>query len=251
MEVMSEGKSLWEVFFDGHAYKYNDEPFTKNTTNEVDFLVEELGLPEGSRILDVGCGTGRHSVGLAGRGFKMTGVDLSSGMLAEAGKAADAAGVTVELIHEDATQMKFRTRFDAAICLCEGAFGLLGQDDDPLEHDLEILRRINKALKPGAKLILGALSGTKKVREFNNEDIAAGRFDPLTLVETCAMECETDQGKTTIEVRERGYIASELTLMLRLAGFEVRHVWGGTAGNWRRGQLDLDEYELMIIATKN
>ncbi len=84
------GKADWEKFFDGHAPVYMDNCFTQNTINEVDFLVEELRLKPGATILDVGCGTGRHSVELARRGFAVTGVDLSDGMLAEARKHAAA-----------------------------------------------------------------------------------------------------------------------------------------------------------------
>ena len=80
------GKADWEKFFDGHAPVYMDNCFTKNTVNEVDFLVEELRLKPGATILDVGCGTGRHAIELARRGYMVTGVDLSSGMLAEAKK---------------------------------------------------------------------------------------------------------------------------------------------------------------------
>jgi len=249
---MSEHRdtSRWEIFFDHHARKYNDEVFTRNTAFEIDFLIDELGLPEGSAILDVGCGTGRHSVGLAIRGYRMTGIDLSNGMLAEARKAAEAAGVTVELIHADATRMTFDRPFDAAICLCEGAFGLIGQHDDPLEHDMEILRRIHDALKPGARLILGALNGAEKLRRNKNENVRTGKFDPLTLVETFTMEYETPDGKKSVDLRERGYIASELMLMMKLTGFDVKNVWGSTAGNWRRDLLDLDEMEIMLVAVR-
>jgi len=171
-------------------------------------------------------------------------------MLAEAAKAAKAAGVSVELIHCDATLMEFDTQFDAAICLCEGAFGLLGQDDDPFQHDIDILRRIHAALKPNTRLILGALNGAEKIRRFSNEDVTRGRFDPLTLVETFTMEYDAPDGKKSVELRERGYVASELILMLKQAGFELEHIWGGTAGRWKKATLDLDEIEMMIIAKR-
>ena len=124
-------RNEWEEFFDGHAPVYMDNVFTKNTLNEVDFVLEELRLPLGSRLLDVGCGTGRHAVELARRGYQLTGVDISSGMLVEAEKEAREAGVEVELIHADATQFTSDKLFDAAICLCEGAFSLLSSEDDP------------------------------------------------------------------------------------------------------------------------
>lgn len=88
-------KSTWEEFFDAHAQVYEDNVFTKNTIREVDFLLEELSLQPRSSILDVGCGTGRHSIELAKRGYIVTGLDLSSEMLSRAADAAKLAGVNV------------------------------------------------------------------------------------------------------------------------------------------------------------
>ncbi len=89
--------------FDAHAPIYDENIFTKNTIQEVDFLLEEFQLAPGSSILDMGCGTGRHSIELAKRGYLITGVDLSSQMLGRAAAAAREAKVKVEWIHSDAT----------------------------------------------------------------------------------------------------------------------------------------------------
>ena len=101
--------SNWQTFFDGHAPQYEQNIFTRNTLAEVEFLIEELGLKEGASLLDVGCGTGRHSIELARRGYQVTGIDLSSGMLAEAKKAAQAAGVVVTWIQSDADSIFHRS----------------------------------------------------------------------------------------------------------------------------------------------
>jgi 2-polyprenyl-3-methyl-5-hydroxy-6-metoxy-1,4-benzoquinol methylase len=243
-------KNIWEEFFDAHACGYMDNDFTRATKGEVEFLIEELRLPAGSSILDVGCGTGRHSVELARRGYNMTGVDLSGGMLEEARKAAEEAGVMLNLIKADATRMTFDRKFDAAVCLCEGAFALIGDDDDAYKHDMQILHNIAAALKPGAPFILETLNGLRKARQFNNDDVRAGKFDPVTLVETFTMGQDTPEGKKTFTLRERGYVASELILMMKQNGFEVSHIWGGTAGNWRREIFDMDEIGIMLIARK-
>jgi ubiquinone/menaquinone biosynthesis C-methylase UbiE len=87
--------SEWERFFDGHAPAYMDNSFTRNTVREVGFILSELKLPLKSCILDIGCGTGRHAVELAKRGYQITGVDISAGMLQEARKAARKAKVDV------------------------------------------------------------------------------------------------------------------------------------------------------------
>jgi SAM-dependent methyltransferase len=247
---MMKGKNEWVEFFDGHAPVYMLNPFTRNTVKEVDFLVEELKLPPGSCILDVGCGTGRHSIEFARRGYHVTGVDISSGMLTEATRTAREAGVFVEWMHADATLFTFKELFDAAISLCEGAFALLSAEDDPAEHDLAILRNINASLEPGGRFILTTLNGFAKIRKYNQRDVENGTFDPLTLVETFTVEWDTPQRKKSVLVRERGYLPQQLVAMLSQTGFRVDSIWGGTAGNWARREIELDEIEIMVAATK-
>ena len=169
-------KSTWETFFDAHAPIYDENVFTKNTVQEVDFLLQELALPPGSTILDMGCGTGRHAVELAKHGYAVTGVDLSSEMLVKAAEAAERAGVQVEWVRADATQFSRPGAFDGAICLCEGSFGLLGQGDDPIDHPLAILCNVSRSLKPGARVVLNALNGARRLRSYQNTDVAEGRL---------------------------------------------------------------------------
>ncbi|NTV03324.1 class I SAM-dependent methyltransferase [bacterium] len=245
---MTDDKSTWERFFDAHAPLYMDNVFTKNTLREVDFLLEELSPPPGGSILDVGCGTGRHAVELAKRGYAVTGLDLSAAMLEQAAAAARAAGVKADWVHADATRFTLPGRYDAAICLCEGSFGLLGQADDPIEQPLAILRNISGCLKPGAKALLTVLNGAAMIRRYQDQDVREGRFDPLRMVESNAMAPR--EGQPPITVRERAFVATELVLMCRLSGMPVVEMWGGTAGNWGRRQLELDEIELMVVARK-
>lgn len=242
------GTNSWEQFFDAHAAVYEESHYTKNTRREVDFLIEELGLPPGGSVLDVACGTGRHSVELARRGYAVTGLDLSAGMLAKAAEAGRAAGVEVEWVRADATRFARPTLYDAAICLCEGAFGLLGRGDDPIEQPLKILRNISRSLKPGVKVVLTVLNATHMLRKHDATDVAEGRFDPATMTESGAYP--PVEGLPPIAIRERGFVATELGLLCRLAGLTLLHAWGGTAGNWGRRPIDLDEMEIMIVARK-
>jgi SAM-dependent methyltransferase len=241
-------KSIWQEFFDAHAPIYEENIFTKNTIREVDFLLEELSLQPGGSILDVGCGTGRHSIELAKLGYSVTGLDLSSEMLARAADAARSAGVNVDWIHSDAARFSLPGKYDGAICLCEGAFGLLGKSDDSIDQPLSILRNISRSLKPHAKAVLTVLNATAMIRRYTNKDVAEGRFDPLTMVESS--ECPPREGHPPIAVRERAFVPTELVLLFRLAGMSVLNIWGGTAGNWGRRTLDLDEMEIMVVACK-
>jgi 2-polyprenyl-3-methyl-5-hydroxy-6-metoxy-1,4-benzoquinol methylase len=243
-------KGVWEEFFDGHAPEYMENCFIKDTLREVEFLLAVLNLPSGSSILDIGCGTGRHSVELARRGYRVTGVDISSGMLAEAQKAAQEAGVAPVWTHCDAAHFKAAEQFDAAICLCEGAFALIGTNEEPDEHDRAILLNIRTALRPGSPFVLTTLNGLRKIRNCTQEQVESGIFDPMTLTETLDITIDTPEGKKSFTLRERGYLPQMITRLLAETGFEVEHIWGGTAGNWGRRHIELDEMEIMVVARR-
>lgn len=246
----SERPRVWQQFFDQHAPHYMQNPFTANTRAEVEFLLELLDLPRGSRILDMGCGTGRHAILMAQRGYRVTGVDLSDGMLAEARKAASEAGVEVEWVHEDATRYEPDALFDAAICLCEGAVGLAEPDEEPVGHDLAVLRRIYGALRPNARFVMTALNGYAVIRQMTDELVQEGRFDPANMLSVYEDEWELPEGKKTMQIRERLLIPPEMVALLRHVGFTVEAVWGGTAGEWGRRPVKLDEVEAMYVAVK-
>lgn len=221
-----------EQLFSATADAYKEKDFTRNTAAEVDFILAECALPPGSRILDMGCGTGRHAVELARRGYRVVGVDIAAGMLAEARTAANDAGVTVAWIEADATCFATPERFDAALCLYGGAFGILNLDDDPAHHDRAVLRAIATALKPGAPLILTTLNAFARLRELTDADITPGRFDPLTLEETYTDEAVTATGMKRLRLKERRWLPPELITLCCDADFTVAHIWGGTSGQW-------------------
>lgn len=80
------------------------------------------------------------------------------------------------------------------------------------------------------------------------KDVAEGRFDPMTMV--ASSEYPPREGLPPVMLRERSFVPTELTLLFRLAGMSVLSMWGGTAGNWGRRALDLDEIETMVVARK-
>ncbi len=87
------------------------------------------------------------------------------------------------------------------------------------------------------------------IRQATQEDVESGRFDPVVMVEVYSMEYDTPEGKKSLLVRERSYVPTELVMLFRQAGFEVEHIWGGTADNWGRRKIHLDEMEVMVVAS--
>jgi len=240
----------WQKFFDAHAENYDQNPFTQHTEAEVDFLLSLYPILPGARILDVGCGTGRHTVEFARRGYRATGLDLSEGMVNVARQKADVAGVQADFVQADATDFSFDEPFDAAFCLCEGAVGLIERGEDPIQHDQSIFNNIARSLKPNAPFVLTALNGYSVIRQLKDEFIHEGRFDPATMVTNYTDEWELPEGTKVMNIHERLFIAPEVVRMLREAGFVVDNVYGGTAGHWSRRFLSLDEVEAMFVCRK-
>ncbi|MCU0515140.1 MAG: class I SAM-dependent methyltransferase, partial [Anaerolineae bacterium] len=230
----------WQTFFDRHAGRYMEEPFVQATRAEVDFLIAQLQLHTGHRILDMGCGTGRHLLELGRRGYQVTGVDLSSGMLAQARQAADRENlVTLRFEQADATQYTTPEPFDHLYCVCEGAIGLIGTGSDPQEHDKLVLQHLYQALKPGGRMLLTVLNALRMIRLHQPADVAAGRFDPHTLTETSTLTTGAGDAAVTFTALERGFVIPELRLLLHSLGLVVEHIGGGTAGRWALRPLEL------------
>ena len=98
--------------------------FTRNTKQEVDQVISQLLLEPGQRVLDVGCGPGRHSLELARRGIRCVGVDISQRFVDLGNTSAAEEGLEdlVVLQRLDARKLKFVDEFDGVISLCEGSF---------------------------------------------------------------------------------------------------------------------------------
>ncbi len=245
----TEGKTReWQRFFDSHAAAYEDNPFTKHTAAEVDFFLSLYPLIPGNTVLDVGCGTGRHSIELAKRGFKVTGLDLSAGMLEIA--KANSGDLEIEWLQADATDFKLDTKFDAALCLCEGAVGLIEKGEDAEQHDLAIFRNIAQSLKPNAPFLLTALNAYSTIRQMSDEHVHEGRFNPASMISSYQDQWDLPDGARIMTIYERLFIAPEVVKMLTASGFTVDNVYGGTAGYWARRALSLDEVEAMYACRR-
>ncbi|MBN2023040.1 MAG: methyltransferase domain-containing protein [Pirellulales bacterium] len=247
----------YETLFANFAKTYDDEAFTQGTVGEADFVERELGGDRTKRILDIGCGTGRHAIELAKRGYRVTGFDLSEGQLRAAREKAAAAGATVEFQRRDATEPHFDREFDAAIMFCEGAFSLMETD----EKNHAILVHAAAALRPGGKLLLTTLNALfplfHSVKDFlaaNESGTATDNltFDLMTFRERAEMTFTDDAGKSrTIQTNERYYTPAEIRWLLRTAGFADVEVFGCRLGQFSRDHaLAPDDFEMLVVARK-
>ncbi len=227
--------------FLGPAYLRN--AFTKGTGQEIDFLVEHLGLQPGTTILDVGCGPGRHALELARRDMIVTGVDLSEEFVALARASARAGGVDERCRFEclDARDLDRDAEFDLVLSCCQGAFGLLG-DDDPL-----VLSRMARACRPGGIVVLDTFSAYFAVRFGEEQD----RFDAMTGVNH---EIATVRGpagdERPFDLWTTCYTPRELRLLAERVGLVVESVSASTPGSWGTDAVDLERPGVMLIARR-
>jgi len=219
-----------------HArHSYLRYSFTKGTGQEVAFLVEALGLAAGARVLDVGCGPGRHVRGLAGAGLRAVGADLSHAFLAAAG--------TGPWARADARSLPFPPGcFDAAISICQGGFGLLGGDDDAL-----VVGEMARVLRPGGRLALSAFSAYFAVRHLEEGDTfhadAGVNHERATVLDAGGAPAEFDLWTTCFTPRELRLIAAR-------AGLEVRGLWSVAPGRYAARPPDLEHPEWLVLAEK-
>lgn len=226
----------------GEAYlRYS---FTKGTEQEVAFLVDALGLRSGMRVLDVGCGPGRHAHALARRGLEVVGVDISDRFVELARRDAP-PGAT--FLRADARELAFDAEFDAAISLCQGAFGLAGGPGAPLDADGEVLDGIARALRPGRLAAVSAFSAYFQVRWLEDTDT----FDADAGVNHERTEVRDPAGTVrSADLWTTCFTPRELRLLAARAGLVVRAVWSVTPGAYDRRPPTIDTPELLLLAER-
>ncbi len=222
--------------------------FTRGTEQEIDFLVTTLGLEPGMRVLDVGCGPGRHAHALARRGIETHGVDISHRFV-ELARADAPAGATFERL--DARMLPFDGDFDAAISLCQGAFGLAAMPGEPVpatDPDGEILTGMARAVRVGGAVAVSAFSAYYQIPAL--DDPAA--FDADHGVNHETTELRDDAG-VVIEhdLWTSCFTPRELRLLARVAGLRVEALWSVTPGRYAPRPPSLAEPEYLLVARRS
>ena len=252
-------KQWYESLFENYGVKYDNEIFTQGTLGECDFIESEIKSNKTLKILDVGCGTGRHTIELSRRGYNVTGIDLSESQLARAKEKAENNNLIIDFQKQDARNLTFTNEFDVAIMLCEGGFPLMETD----EMNFEILKSVSKSLKEHGKFILTTLNGLfplyHSVKEFfasttedGNAAYRNNTFNLMTFRDHNTTEFEDDFGnKKTLECNERYYVPSEIVWLLKSLGYIKIDIYGARLGAFSRNdKLTTKDFEMLIISEK-
>ena len=125
------------------------------TAAEVDFAVDNLRLDTGARVLDVGCGLGRHALELARRGYSVVGVDFVGRFIEAATLAAQEHGLAgrVRFAQRDARTLELGEQFDAVLCL----YDVIGSFPDDVDNE-RIVSGLGRHLKPGGRALISVLN---------------------------------------------------------------------------------------------
>ncbi|MEB3773434.1 MAG: class I SAM-dependent methyltransferase [Desulfurococcales archaeon] len=141
----------YEEFFDRLYYEtyrvFEDE---ERNEREARFIVEALGLPRGSLILDLACGYARHAVYLAKWGYHVTCLDLSDYLLERARERVERFQVDdmVEVVKGDMRKLDYDSELDGAYNFFT-SFGFFSDDEN-----FKVLEGVARALKPGGVFLL-------------------------------------------------------------------------------------------------
>jgi SAM-dependent methyltransferase len=241
-----DNDTLWEV---SRPFMLN-EKFWTSAPAEIDQVTALLSLQPGSTVLDLCCGPGRHSLELARRGHKVTGVDRTGTYLDEARTRAAAESLHIELVKQEMKTFCRLDSFDAAILM----FTSFGYHEDR-EDDRRVLLNVCASLKPGGRFIVDIVGKENLARMFRSRDWSeidgTIRLDERTVVDDWSrlknrwIYLKGEQ-RHEFEFGLNLYSASELKAMMLAAGFSKAQVYGSLDGK----PYDHEAKRLIVVATK-
>lgn len=211
------------------VYKHRD---TAGAYEEVRAMIDWLDLPSGATVLDLCCGTGRHSMALADFGFRVTGVDLSEVLLAEA-RSRDTSG-RVCWVQGDMRAIPAEGPFDAVVNLFT-SFGYFRSD----EENGRVLREMARVLRPRGQFIVDYLNPVyvkanlvpHSVRTEGDVVIEEIRDVEDGFVTKRIAVSEPGKPVRTYVEQVKCYEQEQLEEMAASAGLRIRRILGGYDGS--------------------
>jgi SAM-dependent methyltransferase len=212
-------------------------PWADRTGAEVDRALAMLGAQGGERVLDMACGTGRHSLELARRGHDVVGTDISPDLLAIAEADAEAESLSASFVAADLRELDFSEEFDLVLNLNDGAIGYFETE----EENHRTFEVIAAALRPGGGNLLQLPNVLYAETHLPQKTWIAGdgmvelidhRWEARTrYLEGSTMPIlvgETFEGVAPIPFRQRLYSVEEMTEIYGSVGMEFAGVFRGT-----------------------
>jgi len=236
--MASQGSGWYVDFFRSDYLNVYGHTFTEERAEkESSFVASALELKPGASVLDLCCGQGRHSVQLAKRGLKVTGLDLNPDYVKLARQAAQAAQVEIDTIAADMREIPFENKFDAIVNMYS-SFGYLESEAE----DLKVLESATKALKGGGRVLLDMLNREWAIDNYVQNDWHTGA-DGTLYVERRDLDLATSRmhvhfividknggRRESIGHNIRLYTLTEMTRLLERVGVGVTAVFGGFDG---------------------
>lgn len=244
----------WPVaFFDEDYLTIYRPMFSEEVTNrETEFIESALALQTGSRLLDLACGFGRHAIGMAKRGYEVTGLDFNAAYLKIADAVAQEAGLHVHWHHGDMRTLPFEREFDAAYSYFT-SFGYFSDDENE-----KVIEGVARALKPGGRFLIDVIN-RDWILTHPTHRVWNQRDDGSLLMEETGFDLRhsrvtarqihlTPDGAKRLEKSYvvRAYTCAELSAMLHRHGLETREAWGGI----ERSELTVESRRLVLLADR-
>jgi SAM-dependent methyltransferase len=206
-----------------------------HAVEEVDRLDRLLSIGPGASILDLCCGTGRHSLELARRGCHVTGVDRTPAYIEKARAAAAQEGLAAAFAVADMRDYCEPDRYDVIVNL----FGSFGYFEDP-ENDRRVVANAYASLRPGGRFLIETMGKEILARGFQAHDWEE-REDGLLLLSEKRITHNWSRVETRwiairgteraeYRVAIRSYSAVELSSLLSQCGFTELQVYGSLDG---------------------
>lgn len=244
----------WPVAFfdDDYLRIYRPQFLPERTEAETRFIAESLAIPEGGDVLDLACGFGRHAIGMARLGFRVTGVDFNARYLDLATSDAEAAGVHVTWRTADMRALGYERAFDGIYSYFT-SFGYFDDDDNE-----RVLAELARALRPGGRVLLEMMNRDWLLTH-PQQRTWTQREDGALLMEESTLELVPSRvvsrqllidpkggTQVTKQFFLRTYTCAELSALLRRHGLEVNDVTGGVSGE----PYGTDSRRLAIVAER-
>ena len=266
MSKKSKKKEWWEKHFNEKYIKtYIDIATPEKTKEQVDFLVSKLKLKKGTKLLDLACGTGRHSILLAKEGIDVTGFDYSKKFITIAKQLKNQEKLkNITFVQGDMRKLKYKNKFDVVINMFT-AFGYFEDES----YNLKVLENIYSALKPNGKFLIDlnnevrAITNLIKNGKFKPKEgvwmvkhkdkqsnrlvvITVHKYDPINHRFYMSRSWQEKGRKQGYHTSMRTYSLPELSFLLKLSGFKIIKVWG----DFNEEPLTVKSRRMIILAEK-